>query len=99
VATRKSNSKATTAVVTVSKQHRTEGAPKSPEAAKTAAVRMPRKNDLLIKRLIKMASDGLGGKPGTPTYADLIRLLQLQKDLGGEPVTKVTVEWVEPEEK
>lgn len=34
-----------------------------------------------------------------PTYGDLIRLLQMRKELGEDQPREITVSWVEPHEK
>ena len=50
----------------------------------------------LIRTLIKQAADKLEQESGKTTMGDLIRLLNLEKELGRERPTKITVQWIDP---
>lgn len=50
----------------------------------------------LIRTLIKQAADRLEQESGKTTMGDLIRLLNLEKELGRERPTKITVQWIDP---
>ena len=53
----------------------------------------------LIERAIERLEKKLDKDEVKGNMADLIRLLQLQKDLGFDQPTQVTVRWVEKNEK
>lgn len=50
----------------------------------------------LIRTLIRQAADKLEQESGKTTMGDLIRLLNLEKELGRERPTKITVQWIDP---
>lgn len=50
----------------------------------------------LVRTLIKQTAEKLEHESGKTTMSDLIRLLSLEKELGKEKPTKITVQWIDP---
>ena len=67
--------------------------PKAKRVVKTLTEAAKRK---LIRTLIKQTADKLEQDGGKTTMSDLIRLLSLEKELGKEKPTKITVQWIDP---
>lgn len=79
----------------------TEGAPENPAGEKPKAKRVvttltEAAKRKLIRTLIKQTADKLEQDGGKTTMSDLIRLLSLEKELGKEKPTKITVQWIDP---
>lgn len=79
----------------------TEGALESPAVEKPKAKRVvttltEAAKRKLIRTLIKQTADKLEQDGGKTTMSDLIRLLSLEKELGKEKPTKITVQWIDP---
>ena len=52
----------------------------------------------LVENAIEKIEAKLGGEDVKATFADFIRLLQLQKELQADQPQEIKVTWVEPEE-
>ena len=50
----------------------------------------------VVDGLIEKYLEFLSGKDNKPTVADLLRLIELKKELRDEGPKEITVQWVEP---
>ena len=64
---------------------------------------MPRrrgsKRAALVERAIESIEQKLGSSDVKATFADFIRLLQLQKELQGDEPREIKVTWINPNEQ
>jgi hypothetical protein len=61
--------------------------------------RRPKNKVALVGKVIKKIEEKLESDQLKPTVGDLVRLLQLEKELKEEQAKEIEVVWVEPEEK
>ena len=61
--------------------------------------KLSNRNARLIDDLLKEVAGKLKGNLNKATVADLIRLMELQKDVEEEQPREITVQWVEPSEE
>jgi hypothetical protein len=66
------------------------------EVAKPAAMLSETAKRRLVQTLIKQTAERLEQEMGKSTLADLIRLLNLEKEMGQERPSKIIVEWIDP---
>jgi dGTP triphosphohydrolase len=66
------------------------------EVAKPAATLSETAKRRLVQTLIKQTAERLEQEMGKSTLADLIRLLNLEKEMGQERPSKIIVEWIDP---
>ncbi len=57
------------------------------------------KEAALVKLVMESIEDKLRAKELNATVGDFIRLMQLEKELGGEQPKEIKVSWIEPSEK
>ena len=79
------------------KTKRVEKVPKV--AAAEAKPRTSRSKSLLVKKLLKAAERKVTADDVKATISDVIRLLQLQKELELEEPREIKIQWVEREVK
>jgi hypothetical protein len=74
-----------------------------PEKKRSRRKQTPRrrgsKRAALVERAIESIEQKLGSSDVKATFADFIRLLQLQKELQGDEPREIKVTWINPNEQ
>ena len=80
---------------------KTKRAEKDPEVSAEAEAkpRISRSKSTLVKKLLKAAERKVTAEDVKATISDVIRLLQLQKELESEEPREIKVQWIEREVK
>ncbi len=52
-----------------------------------------------MKKILRNVEQKMSGEDVKATLGDYIRLVQLQKDMGEEPLAEIKVTWIESESK
>ena len=75
------------------------GSKRKPRKTASKAQQRRRKGAALVEKVIQNIEEKLKSDQLKPTVGDLIRLLQLEKELEEEQPKEIKVLWVEPSEK
>jgi hypothetical protein len=75
------------------------GSKRKPRKTVSKAQKRRRKEAALVEKVIETFEEKLNSNELKPTVGDLIRLLQLEKELEEEQPKEIKVLWVEPSEK